>query len=95
MADLKATQELRKLKQSDPGKFWAKVQRTFWGLGFATLGVVGLAVWEWAWYVGVPLLFAGGIVASGEIVLAPLKDALSLGKSVLGTLRGSNGKSQP
>jgi len=88
--DANATQSLVKLKKSDPGKFWAKVQRTFWGFGLAALGIVGLAKLGFPVYLGVVLVFVGAIVASGEIVLAPLKDALSLAKGVLGALR--NGK---
>lgn len=88
----KATAPLRALKQQQPSRFWAKIQRTFWGLGLAALGIVGLARFGFPAYLGVVLAFVGAIVASGEIVLAPLKAALGLGKDVLRTLKGQNGQ---
>ena len=84
----KSTAPLRALRVEQPRKFWAKVQRTFWGLLIVGLAIWGLAIKDWPVYLGVVLVFAGAIVVSGEIVLSPLKAALGFGKDVLKAVKG-------
>lgn len=68
-----------------------KIQRTLAGLGLIALGFAGHRYVGWHPYVTAGFAVVGGVTASGELVLAPLRILVAMARDLIIAIRRGNG----
>lgn len=83
--------ERRALREIPPERLRVKIQRTLAGLGLIALGFVGHRYVGWHPYVTAAFAVVGGVTASGELVLAPLRILVAMARDLIIAVRRGNG----
>lgn len=84
--------ERQALRTMPPERLRLKMQRTLAGLGFIALGFLGHRYVGWHPYVTAGLAVVGGVTASGELVLAPLRILVALARDLIVAIRTGNSR---
>lgn len=86
------TQRMLGAQEVPPNKWVRMLQRTLIGSVLIASALAGAALWEWPWWVVVPMLVTGGTVWSTQVVLGAIRPLMEPLREIMGIVRGSGGR---